>query len=123
MEISCKDVFRSIDNNVLQIGDSEILKVLLHKRKFLDKTSNANILNVTMSFYFKTIILALLNILLSILLLNFINNQQGHVSYNMGEIKQSRFTSTYQSLRAFEGHRLHYQVHIKTNLKQFARID
>lgn len=80
MEITCKDVFRGIDNNVLQIADSEILKVLLHKRKFLDKTSNANILNVTMSFYFKTIILALLNILLSILLLNFINNRQCHVS-------------------------------------------
>ena len=28
---------------------------------------------------------------------------------------QSRFNSTYQSLPAFGGHRLHYQVHISTN--------
>ena len=28
---------------------------------------------------------------------------------------QSRFNSTYQSLRAFGDHRLHYQVHINTN--------
>ena len=37
--------------------------------------------------------------------------------------KKSRFNSTYQSLRAFGGHRLHYQAHISTNLKLFARID
>ena len=30
----------------------------------------------------------------------------------MGEIKTVTFNSTYQSLRAFGGHRLHYQVHI-----------
>ena len=40
----------------------------------------------------------------------------------MGEIK-TPFNSTYQSLRAFGGHRLHYQVHINTNLKLFARIN
>ena len=37
----------------------------------------------------------------------------------MGEIE----TITFQSLRAFGGHRLHYQVNIKTNIKLFARID
>ena len=31
--------------------------------------------------------------------------------------------STYQSLRAFGGHHLYYQVHIKTNIKLFVRID
>ena len=41
----------------------------------------------------------------------------------MGEIKTISFHSTYQSLRAFGGHRLHYQVHINTNFKLFARID
>ena len=30
--------------------------------------------------------------------------------------------STYQSLRALGGHRLHYQVHINTNLKLFPKI-
>ena len=39
----------------------------------------------------------------------------------MGEIKTITFQ--YQSLRAFGDHRLHYQVHITTNLKLFARID
>ena len=39
----------------------------------------------------------------------------------MGEIKTVTFNSTYQSLRAFGGHHLHYQVHIDRKL--FARID
>ena len=33
----------------------------------------------------------------------------------MGEIKIQHINSTYQSLRAFEGHLFHYQVHISTN--------
>ena len=37
--------------------------------------------------------------------------------------KKQRFNTTYQSLQAFGGHHLHYQVHIKTNIKLFARID
>ena len=37
--------------------------------------------------------------------------------------KQSHFNSAYQSLQAVGGHRLHYQVHINTNLNLFARID
>ena len=41
----------------------------------------------------------------------------------MGERKQWRFNSIYQSLRAFGGHRLHYEVHINTNLKPFIKTD
>ena len=41
----------------------------------------------------------------------------------MGEIKTITFQFNYQSLRASGVHRLHYQVHINTNLKLFATID
>ena len=37
--------------------------------------------------------------------------------------KQSCLNLTYQSLQAFGGHRVHYQVHINTNGKLFAGID
>ena len=40
----------------------------------------------------------------------------------MSEIK-SRFNSTYESLRAFVSYRLHYQVHINTNLELVPKID
>ena len=44
--------------------------------------------------------------------------------YHKTWVKQKqRINSTYQSLRAFEGHRLHYQVHININLKLLAKID
>ena len=41
----------------------------------------------------------------------------------MGKIKTIYFNSTYHSLQAFGGHHLHYQVHINTNRKLFARVD
>ena len=35
----------------------------------------------------------------------------------MGEIEKITFQLTYHSLQAFGGHRLHYQAHIKINIK------
>ena len=40
----------------------------------------------------------------------------------MGEIETITF-QFHVSLRAFIGHRLHYQVHIKINIKLFERIN
>ena len=52
------------------------------------------------------------------------NNNDNNNNYNSNnnnnktwmKQKKSRFNSKYQSLRAFGGHRLHYQVHINTKL-------
>ena len=40
-----------------------------------------------------------------------------------GNRNQNFFNSTYQSLRAIGGHRLHYQVHTETYIEMFARIN
>ena len=50
-----------------------------------------------------------------------INNTMYHKTWV--KQKESRFNLTYQSLRAFRAHCLHYEVPINTNLKLFARID
>ena len=82
------------------------------------KTCRAN------SLYLLLLLLLLSLLLFSLLLLSLlllINKTMYHKTWV--KLKQSRFNSIYQSLRAFGGHRIHYQVHINTNLKLFARID
>ena len=49
-----------------------------------------------------------------------INNTMYHKTWV--KQKESRFNLTCQSLQAFRGHHLHYQVRINTNLKLFARL-
>ena len=48
------NVFQGIDNSVLELGDSHIAEVFLYGRKFLDISSNTNILNATIEFLHET---------------------------------------------------------------------
>ena len=40
--------------NILELGDSKIVEVILHGRKSLDISTNTNILNATIFFYLET---------------------------------------------------------------------
>ena len=44
------NVVQGIDNSILELTDSRIVEVLLYGRKFLDISSNTNILNATIDF-------------------------------------------------------------------------
>ena len=48
------NVIQGIDNGILELGDSHIIEFLLHWKKFLDISSNTNILNATIDFLVKT---------------------------------------------------------------------
>ena len=48
------DDIEGIDNSIFEISDSQIVDVLFHGEKFLDISSNKNIMNVTMDFLLKT---------------------------------------------------------------------
>ena len=48
------NVIWGIDKSILEPGDSHIVKVLLHGRKFLDISSNTSILNATIDFLLET---------------------------------------------------------------------
>ena len=45
---------QDIDNSISELGHSHIVEVLLYGRKFLDISSNTNILNATIFFFLKT---------------------------------------------------------------------
>ena len=44
------NVIPGIDNSILELSDSLIVEVFLHGRKFLDISSNTNILNAAIDF-------------------------------------------------------------------------
>ena len=48
------NIIQGIDNSILELADSHIVEVLLYGRKFLDISSNANILNATIDFLLET---------------------------------------------------------------------
>ena len=48
------NVIQGIDNSILELTDSHIVEVLLYGRKFLDISSNTNILNATIDFLLET---------------------------------------------------------------------
>ena len=48
------NVIQRIDTSILELGDFHIVEALLYRRKFLDISSNINILNVTMDFLLET---------------------------------------------------------------------
>ena len=48
------NVIQGIDNSILELTDSYIVQVLLYRRKFLDISSNTNILNATIYFLLET---------------------------------------------------------------------
>ena len=48
------NVIQGIDNSILELAESHIVEVLLYGRKFLDISSNTNILNATTDFLFET---------------------------------------------------------------------
>ena len=47
------NVIQGIDNSILELGDSHIVDVFFHERKFLVGPSNTNILNATRKFFLK----------------------------------------------------------------------
>ena len=44
---------QGINNSISELSDSHIVQVLLHRRKFLDISSNTNIVNATVEFLLK----------------------------------------------------------------------
>ena len=48
------NVIQGIDNSILELAESHIVEVLLYGRKFLDISSNTNILNATTDFLLQT---------------------------------------------------------------------
>ena len=48
------NVIQDIDNSILELTDSHIVEVLLYGRKFLDISSNTNILNATIDVLLET---------------------------------------------------------------------
>ena len=48
------NVIEGIDNSILELVDSRIVEVILYGRKFLDISSNTNILNATIDFLLET---------------------------------------------------------------------
>ena len=48
------NVIQGIDNSILELTDSHIVEVLLYGRKFIDISSNANILKATIDFLLET---------------------------------------------------------------------
>ena len=54
VRIALLNVIQGIDNSILKLGDSDDVEVLRHGRKFLDISSNTNILNATIDFLLET---------------------------------------------------------------------
>ena len=48
------NVIQGIDNSILELTDSHIVEVLLYGRKFIDISSNTNILKATIDFLLET---------------------------------------------------------------------
>ena len=48
------NIIQGIDKSILELTDSHIVEVLLYGRKFLDISSNTNILNTTIDFLLET---------------------------------------------------------------------
>ena len=53
VRLALLNVIQGIDNSILELSHSHIVKVLLHGRKLLDKSSKTNILNATVDFLIK----------------------------------------------------------------------
>ena len=58
------NVIQHIDNRILEIDDSHIVEVLLYGRKFLDISTNTNILNTTIDFLFVVFMCKYVNMLI-----------------------------------------------------------
>ena len=52
--LSLLNLIQGIDNSILELGDSHIVENLLYGGKFLDISSNTNILNATIDFLLET---------------------------------------------------------------------
>ena len=48
------NIVQGIDNSILELADSHIVEVHLYGRKFLDISSNTNILNAPIDFLLET---------------------------------------------------------------------
>ena len=53
-KLALLNVIQGIDNSILELTDSHIVEVLLYGRKFLDISSNINILNANIDFLLGT---------------------------------------------------------------------